>query len=375
MLNKKNLVCWLSPIIFGLIVLLIPGSGWGEAKSNGNIPGIGLASKNQLLDLELFRKLAQKVNPAVVNIQSLQKKHFFYGDFHFGMEGTPRFPLAEYFIEQSSGSGFIIDDKGYILTSAHVVAGSDQVQVRLFDGTLVKGILVGMDPLTDIALIKINSQNSTAFIPFGSSEKIQPGDWVVAIGSPFGLDQTVTVGIVSAKGRSLRRSPYDNFIQIDAAINPGNSGGPLINSNGEVVGINASIIAESQGIGFALPIDLVKQFIPQLKERGRIVRSWLGLTVRDVNIEIKEYFALETIKGGSLVLTVASRSPAEKFGIKPNDIVVKFNNQLIKSSHELPRMIAHTSAGEWVPIKIFRDKKFIHIEVILEEIPEKGLVK
>jgi len=198
---------------------------------------------------------------------------------------------------------------------------------------------------------------------------------VLAIGSPFGLNQTVTVGIVSAKGRSLGRSPYDNFIQIDAAINPGNSGGPLTNSNGEVVGITAAIIAEGQGIGFAVPIDLVKQFIPQLKEKGRIVRSWLGLVVRDVNIEIKEYFGLGTIKGGSLVLTVAPRSPAEKFGIQPNDVVVEFNHQLIKSSHELPRMIAHTSAGGLVPIKIFRDNKFINLEVILEEIPEKGLVK
>ena len=374
-LNKKNLILKIHFTLFCLFFLLIPGSGWGEAKPNGNHLGIGLASKEQLMDLELFRRLAQKVNPAVVNIQSLQKKHFFFGDFHFGMEGTPRFPLADYFLEQGSGSGFFIDEKGYILTSAHVVAGSDLVQVRLFDGTMVKGKLIGMDQLTDIALIKVVLQNSPDFIHLGNSKSIQPGNWVSAIGSPFGLNQTVTVGIVSAKGRSLGRSPYDNFIQIDAAINPGNSGGPLINSDGEAVGINTSVISEAHGIGFAVPIDLVKKLIPQLKRSGRIIRSWLGLVIRDVNIEIKEDLGLNAIKGGSLVLTVAPQSPAEKFGIKSNDVVVEFNHKLIKSSHELPRIIAHTPAGMQIPVKIFRDAKFLEINVILEEIPEKGLGK
>lgn len=243
------------------------------------------------------------------------------------------------------------------------------------DGRITEASLVGKDALMDIALLRIDSPMDHEFLRMGASGETRVGDWVMAIGSPFGLDQTVTVGVVSAKGRSLGRSPYDDYIQIDAAINPGNSGGPLINTRGEVIGINSSVIKEGQGIGFAIPIDLVKNFIPLLKTRGRIVRSWLGLIVRDVNLVNKENLGLGSVLGGALVLHVIPGSPAEKYGIQPQDVVIRVNNQRIKSSHEFPRLVARTPAGRKIPITLFRKGALIDLEVVLEEIPEQGLTR
>ncbi len=356
-------------LFFGIFFSLSGVAAEEERNSDSEPPGVSSSMR-----LDLFRRMAQKAGSAVVNVQSLQKKHFFYGDFHFGMEGTPRFPRLNYFLEQASGSGFFIGEN-LILTNDHVVEGADKVQIRMADGRITEASLVGKDALMDIALLRIDSPMDHEFLRMGASGEIQVGDWVMAIGSPFGLDQTVTVGVVSAKGRSLGRSPYDDYIQIDAAINPGNSGGPLINTRGEVIGINSSVIKEGQGIGFAIPIDLVKNFIPLLKTRGRIVRSWLGLIVRDVNLVNKENLGLGSVLGGALVLHVIPGSPAEKYGIQPQDVVIRVNNQRIKSSHEFPRLVARTPAGRKIPITIFRKGALIDLEVVLEEIPEKGLTR
>lgn len=320
----------------------------------------------------MIRELAERVSPTVVNIRSLQKITRFYGDFHFGMPGTPQQSLLSQFQERGEGSGFILDKEGYIITSAHVVAESDEVQVKLHDGRMYKGKLVGMDAATDIALIKIDAPFELPFLKLGSSEQMQPGDWVMAIGNPFGLDFTVTLGIISGKGRSLGRSAYDDYIQVDAPINPGNSGGPLVNMEGEAVGVNAALIPKGQGLGFSVPIDLVKTVYPQLKEKGRVVRSWLGVVVQDITLNAQEELGLKAYQG-SHVINVLVDSPAEKVGIRRNDVILEFDGHPIKNSHEFPKRIAHTPADKIILMKIMRGDSILTLEVILKEVPEEGL--
>lgn len=325
-----------------------------------------------IIDGGLFSRLAEELSPAVVNIRSLQMgNRRYYGDYPFGGPRAPdQSPSGDLF-ERGEGSGFIISKDGYILTNAHVVIGSDEVQVALFDGKLFKGKPVGMDPVTDVALIKIDVTYDLPVLPLGSSDKLKPGEWVLAIGSPFGLDLTVTAGIVSGKGRSLGANPFDDFIQTDAPINPGNSGGPLINIQGEVVGINTAVLAQGQGLGFSLPIDLVKKIIPQLREKGRVVRSWLGVTVQDITLAVKESLHLK-VDQGSLVREVVAGSPAYRAGIKANDVIINIDGQAIKNSRELPKLIALTPPGKKVQVTLVRGGKTLSLEVVLEEVPERG---
>ena len=291
---------------------------------------------------DLFSRLAENLSPAVVNIRSLQEvNRRFYGDTPFGIPRKPDKPSSGDYQQKGEGSGFVIHKDGYILTNAHVVLGSDAVQVALSDGKLFRGKPVGIDSITDIALIKIDAGYDLPVLPLGSSDKLKPGEWVMAIGSPFGFDLTVTAGIVSGKGRSLGMSVFDDFIQTDAPINPGNSGGHLINTEGEVVGINTAILPQGQGLGFSLPIDLVKKLNPQLLEKGRVIRSWLGVTVQDITLAVKETLRLP-VDQGSLVTEVVAGSPAYRAGIKANDVILKFDGQPIKNSRELPKLIAHT---------------------------------
>lgn len=321
----------------------------------------------------LFRRLAEKVSPTVVNISSLKKvQNRTYRDAPFGRPpGTQQQPPSNGFQKRGEGSGFIIHKDGYILTNSHVVIGSDAVQVALYDGKLFRGKFIGMDKTTDIALIKIDAPFDLPVIPLGSSDQMKPGDWVMAIGSPFGLELTVTVGIVSAKGRSLGSSIYDDFIQTDTSINPGNSGGPLINTRGEVVGINTAILPQGQGLGFSLPIDLVKKLIPQLKEKGRVIRSWLGVVVQDITLEVKAALNL-IVDRGSLVKEVVADSPAFAAGIRRNDVIVEFDGRSIKNSRELPMRVAHSPAGKKMPMKIVRAGKTIALEVVLEKALDRG---
>lgn len=326
----------------------------------------------------LFRILAEKLSPAVVNVRPMKKVtkaygNFPYGNSPYGMPGMtppqmkPHGPKE--FRQRGEGSGFIIHEDGYILTNAHVVENSDSVQVALSTGGLFKGKLIGMDRVADLALIKIDSPDPLPVIPLGSSKELKPGDWVMAIGSPFGLDLTVTVGIVSAKGRSLGATPYDDFIQTDTPINPGNSGGPLINTQGEVVGINTAVMQMGQGLGFSLPVDLAKKLVPELKANGKVTRSWLGVSVQDITLADKESLKLG-VDQGSLVREVVVDSPAYKAGLKMNDVIVEFNGHTINNSRKLPKEVVYTTSGEEVSIKLVREGKAKTVIVILQPFPE-----
>jgi serine protease Do len=260
--------------------------------------------------------------------------------------------------------------EGYILTNNHVVEDADQIKVKLANGKEYEGKIVGRDSKTDLALVKIEGASDLHPLKLGNSEDLKVGSWVVAIGSPFGLEQTVTAGIVSAKGRVIGSGPYDNFIQTDASINPGNSGGPLINMKGEVVGINTAIIASGQGIGFAIPINMAKEIAPQLQEKGHVTRGWLGVSIQEVTPELAKSFDLKE-KKGALVSQVVSGSPAEKAGIEQGDIILEFDGKEVSDAKDLPRIVASTPVGKAVTLKVSRNGKITDRQVKLGEMEEK----
>ena len=265
--------------------------------------------------------------------------------------------MPKEFKSRSLGSGFIFDPDGYIITNNHVVEGADKIKVKLLDGREFKATIKGRDPMTDLALIKIESGNhDLPVLPLGDSDAMQVGDWVLAVGNPFGLTHTVTQGIISAKGRVIGAGPYDDFLQTDASINPGNSGGPLVNLKGEVVGINSAIVATGQGIGFAIPSSMAKSIIPQLKEKGSVVRGMLGVQIQMVTPELAKSFGLKEPMG-ALVAEVNPGSPAAKAGLQRGDVIVDFNGTPIKEMHELPRLVAGTPPGKTANLKVLRNGK------------------
>ena len=328
-----------------------------------------------------FSNLAEKVRPGVVNIQVVKKvknvdfgfrgnpfgEQNPFGDF-FGpfFEGNP--PSGEY-KQQGIGSGFVISQDGYILTNNHVVEDADQIKVKLANGKEYEGKVVGRDPKTDLALVKIERASDLHPLKLGNSEDLKVGSWVVAIGSPFGLEQTVTAGIVSAKGRVIGSGPYDNFIQTDASINPGNSGGPLVNMGGEVVGINTAIIPNGQGIGFAIPINTAKEIVPQLEEKGHVTRGWMGVSIQGVTPALAKSFDLKE-KQGALVAQVVSGGPAEKAGIEQGDVILGFDGKEIAESKDLPRIVASTPVGKTVTVKLLRNGKVVDGQVKVGEMEE-----
>jgi len=249
----------------------------------------------------------------------------FFGEDDFFRRFFEEMPERE-LKQRSLGSGFIISPDGYIFTNNHVVEKADKIKVKLSNGKEYDAAVKGRDPRTDIALIKINPEGSLPAAKIGDSDKLRVGDWVVAIGNPFGLDHTVTVGIVSAKGRVIGAGPYDNFIQTDASINPGNSGGPLINLAGEVVGINTAIVAHGQGIGFAIPVNMAKEILNDLKSKGKVTRGWLGVSVQDITDDIAKGLKLKD-QAGALVTEVFEGDPADKAGIKQGDIIRKWTGR------------------------------------------------
>jgi serine protease Do len=269
------------------------------------------------------------------------------------------------FKQPSLGSGFIIDKDGFVVTNNHVIEDADQIKVKLKDEREFDAKIVGRDANTDIALLKIASGQDLPAVKLGDSDELKVGQWVVAIGSPFGLEHTVTAGIVSAKGRVIGSGPYDDFIQTDASINPGNSGGPLLNLNGEVVGINTAIVATGQGIGFAIPVNLAKGIIVALKSEGEVTRGWLGVAIQDLSGEMAEYYQIES-KEGVFVANVFEGDPADKAGIKPKDIILEVNGQKVKTSRQLTSMIAAIPVGETARIKILRDgnKKTVNVKIV-----------
>jgi serine protease Do len=314
-----------------------------------------------------FTALAEMASPAVINIRTVKTikgggrpfRHFSRppsGDDDPGQERFERFfgrrPQGDY-KQRSLGSGFIIDTDGHIVTNNHVVEDADQIKVILKDGEEYDAKIIGRDPNTDLALIKIKSGKDFPVLRFGSSNNLKVGQWVVAIGSPFGLEHTVTAGIVSAKGRVIGSGPYDDFIQTDASINPGNSGGPLINMKGEVIGINTAIVNGASGIGFAIPVDLARGIIEQLKTRGSVTRGWLGVGIQDLDQEIADYYGVEG-KKGSLVIKVFPGDPADEAGIKARDIIISVAGEEIESSRDLTSVIANIPVGETIKVKVLR---------------------
>jgi serine protease Do len=325
-----------------------------------------------------FSKLAETAGPAVVNVRTVKTikgggpvfrhpqrgprgRENPFNDFFekFFGEDMPR-----EFKQPSLGSGFIIDKKGYVVTNNHVIEDADQIKVKLDDDTEFDAEVVGRDPNTDLALLKVESEKDLPVLTMGDSSKLKVGQWVVAIGSPFGLERTVTAGIVSAKGRVIGSGPYDDFIQTDASINPGNSGGPLLNMKGEVVGINTAIIASGTGIGFAIPVNLAVSIIAQLKSEGEVTRGWLGVAIQDLTSEMAEYYGLKDRKG-VLVADVFKGDPADKAGIQAKDIILDVNGQKIETSRQLTGMIAGLKVGETAKVAVFRDGKKKTFEVKL----------
>ncbi|MRR53983.1 MAG: DegQ family serine endoprotease [Deltaproteobacteria bacterium] len=330
-----------------------------------------------------FVELSKKLTPAVVNIsttKTVKPQQFSqpytnpfgsdpFGDF-FGryFQGLPQRPQKQ----RGQGSGFVISDEGYILTNNHVVAGADEIKVKLSDGREFRGELKGSDEKLDLALIKITSKNHLPLAILGDSDAIEVGEWVLAIGNPFGLSQTVTAGIVSAKGRVIGSGPYDDFIQTDASINPGNSGGPLFNAKGEVIGINTAIVAGGQGIGFAIPINMAKTVITQLRDTGKVTRGWLGVAVQPVTPDLASSFGMKNDQG-ALVSEVMKDSPAEKAGFQAGDIILEFDGKTITDMHELPRLAAVTPVGKKAVVKLFRNGKTLEKTVTIEKMVESGV--
>lgn len=326
-----------------------------------------------------FADLVDKLRPTVVNISTttiiknqrgypfgnnMPSPKFFGGDDFF-KRYFGDLPKKE-FKQQSLGSGFIISSDGYIFTNNHVVEKANKIRVKLSTGKEYDAEVKGKDPTTDIALIKINPENSLPVITFGDSEKLRTGDWVFAIGNPFGLEHTVTAGIVSAKGRVIGSGPYDNFIQTDASINPGNSGGPLFNIEGEVIGINTAIVAQGHGIGFAIPINTANGMLKDLMTKGKVTRGWLGISIQDITDDIADNMKLNSRKG-VLVGTVFKDDPADRAGIKTGDIIIAIAGKNIQDTHELLRIVAALKVGEKVPVKVLRDRQEKVFEVIISE--------
>ena len=343
---------------------------------------------------ETFRDLADELLPGVVNIsttQIIKNRYNNRPEFQFP-PGSPFEDMFKDFFDRdrnsrpktrkatSLGSGFVIDESGYIVTNNHVIGEADQIEVVFQDETKLKAELVGKDPKVDIAVLKVKSKKKLKALKWGDSSKSKVGDWVLAIGNPFGLGGTVTAGIISAKSRDIRMGQYDSFIQTDASINKGNSGGPMFNMNGEVIGINSAIFSPSGGsvgIGFAIPSTMAIDVIEQLKKFGKTSRGWLGVRIQFVTEEIAEAYGLDKPKG-ALVSSVEENSPSYKAGVKPGDIVLKFDGKDIKKDRDLPRIVAATNAGKAVELEIWRSSKIKKLRVKLGELEsyeEKGQAK
>jgi serine protease Do len=267
---------------------------------------------------------------------------------------------------KSLGSGFIISEDGYILTNNHVVADADEIKVTLSDKKAYAARLVGRDEKTDLAVLKIDADHDLPTVKLGDSDKLEVGDWLIAIGNPFGLARTVTAGIVSARGRVIGSGPYDDFIQTDASINPGNSGGPLFNAEGKVVGINTAIVASGQGIGFAIPINMAKDLLPQLKT-GKVSRGRLGVHIQEVTAELAASFGLEE-KHGAVVSEVIDESPAARAGLQVGDIILAVDGEKVEEMRRLPRMVAAKKPGTKVSLKVLRMGKVLKIGVVLDDL-------
>ena len=381
-----------------LLVLLGFGTGWfavshramplAEARAETGVHTIAGSGDSECVRCALpdFVQLSEQWRDSVVNISTENKPPKRRPGFHGGQPGQPNpreflDPFERFFGPQgpgrgmprrSLGSGFIFDKAGYILTNNHVIENADEIRVKLNSGDEYEAKLVGRDPKTDIAVLKVDADGDLQAIPFGDSETLRVGEWVMAIGNPFGLDFSVTAGIVSAKGRFIGQGNYDDFIQTDAPINPGNSGGPLIDLQGRVVGINTSIFSRSGGnigIGFAIPINLAQDLIPQLQEKGKVTRGWMGVMIQKVTSDIAESLGMKKARG-ALVADVVKDGPAEAAGLKVGDVITSFDGKLVKESTDLPLLVAHEPIGKKVPVVVIRDGAELTIELEIGEMKD-----
>ncbi|NNL68106.1 MAG: DegQ family serine endoprotease [Myxococcales bacterium] len=326
-----------------------------------------------------FADLAEQASPAVVNIQTSKTVTQQAPRVPRQWEEFFGLPFEEFFGRRertipSLGTGFVISQDGYIVTNNHVVADVDTIKVIFNDERELEAEIIGRDPKTDIALIRVISADELVALPLGDSDSVRPGDWVVAIGNPFGLEHTVTAGIVSAKGRNIGQGPYDDFIQTDAAINPGNSGGPLLNLRGEVIGINTAINPRANTIGFAVPVNMAKDVLPQLRSSGHVTRGWLGVLIQKITPELAEGFGLEDDEG-ALVSRVDPAGPAADAGIERGDVIVRFDGTPIESMEDLPRKVAATPVGKSVPVVVLRDGKRKTISVTIGQLSDPELAE
>jgi serine protease Do len=362
---------------------------WIEGKDR---PNARVNTDLKTLSPDAFMKVAELADAAVVNINTTKILKptrgrgpmfqrgprrgpnqpqdpfgdFFGDDFFerfFGGPGGPQQDLRQ----QSLGSGFIINPDGHIVTNNHVIDKADEIKVTLGDESTYVAKVVGRDPKTDLALLKIDAKKKLTSLALGDSSRLKVGEVVVAIGNPFGLSHTVTQGIVSAKERTIGFGSYDDFIQTDASINPGNSGGPLLNLQGEVIGINAAIVASGQGIGFAIPVNLAKSILLKLKDTGKVTRGWLGVVIQKVSEEHAQALKLQS-RSGALVSDVQRGSPAAKAGLKTGDVITRFNGREIRESSELPLEVANTDVGKTVKLDVIRDGRPVVVELKVGEL-------
>jgi serine protease Do len=364
---------------------VFPSAGERSGAPSRSAPSVTLADGLQAG----FVGVAEHVRPAVVNLGTIQKARgsrapgpqpgrddpFFQEFFKqfFGPEGPSG---GSEFRRPGLGSGVIFDKRGLVLTNFHVVKGADEITVKLSDKREYRGQLLGTDPKTDLAVIRFQPDHELTIATLGNSEALRVGEWAIAIGNPFGLDQTVTVGVISATGRSdVGVATYENFIQTDASINPGNSGGPLLNLKGEVIGINTAIFSQSGGsvgIGFAIPINMVKRVVDQLVDKGKVVRGWLGVSLQPLSAELADSLGVPG-KQGAVVASTIPGGPAAAAGLQQNDVILAFDKIPVEDYHHFQRLTAETRAGSKVVLQVLRKKKTIELPVTVAEAPDEGL--
>jgi len=378
-----------STLVFVLLMAIVVGAGlgtWGAgavdlAGPKRPVPAAGVQATIVPAALPVpsgsFSQVAESVAPAVVNINTVTRgpggrtpiEEFFGEEFFRRFFGE--IPEREQ-VQKSLGSGVIVDASGIVLTNAHVVERASEIEVVTADGKKHKAKLVGVDRRTDLAVLKLQGGGPYSAATLGDSDKLKVGDWVLAIGSPFGLQQTVTAGIISAKGRSIGQGAFDDFLQTDAAINPGNSGGPLVNMSGEVVGINSAILSRSGGnvgIGFSIPANMAKRIYTELSAKGKVTRVWLGVSIQPLTPELAKGFGLKEPKG-VLISDVVQDSPAERAGITAGDIVTEFDKKKVETAQDLQKVVALTPPGKGVPVKVWRDRAEKTLEIKIGETPD-----
>jgi serine protease Do len=385
-----------STLAFMVLVTLVVGAGlgtWGagavdQMKPSRPAPGeapLPAGTQPRVIPAALpvpsgsFSQVAETVAPAVVNINTVTRvsgrtpvEEFFGDEFFKRFFGEA--PERQQ-VQRSLGSGLIVDASGIVLTNAHVVERATDIEVSTADGKKHKAKLIGVDRKTDLAVLKLQAGSPYPAAVLGDSDRVKVGDWVLAIGSPFGLQKTVTAGIISAKGRSIGQGLYDDFLQTDAAINPGNSGGPLVNMSGEVVGINSAILSRTGGnvgIGFSIPVNMAKQIYTELAAKGKITRGWLGVSIQPLTPDLAKGFGLKE-PNGVLISDVVQDSPAAAAGVASGDIIIEFDRKKVDSPQELQKVVAATPPGRAVPLKVWRDKSEKTLEIKIGETPDDNV--